>query len=97
MDEPEKYRNNYIFPSISREAAMFLIDHEVSGIGIDTLAPDKPKDGFFVHKLFLEKNKLIIENANKLPRTGGQIIALPLKVKDATEAPIRLIAMFPEE
>ena len=93
---PARYQHNYIFPSISKEAAELLIARNVAGVGIDTLSPDRPSDGFIVHKLFLENNKIIIENianATLLPVIGSYILAMPLKIKGATEAPVRLIAM----
>lgn len=69
-------------------------------VGIDTLSLDRPADGFPVHKLFLGNGKYIVENvANlaNLPITGSCILALPIKVRGATEAPIRLIGLIKEE
>lgn len=48
--EPEKYRNNHVFPSVSPEAANLLLGRGVSALGIDTLSPDRPDDGFNVHQ-----------------------------------------------
>lgn len=98
-NEPEKYRNDYIFPSVSKEAAIMLLNRGVSGIGIDTLSPDRPENGFVVHQLFLGADKYIIENAMNLaamPQSGSFIMALPMKVKGATEAPVRLIGLIDE-
>lgn len=98
--DPEKYRNNHVFPSISVEAAEILTKRGVCGLGIDTLSPDRPADGFPVHKLFLGNGKYIVENvANlaSLPIIGSCILALPIKVRRATEAPIRLIGLIKEE
>ena len=41
-EEAEEYRNNLVFPSVSKEAALLLLQRKVSGIGIDTLSPDIP-------------------------------------------------------
>ncbi len=57
---------------------------------------DREEDGFPVHQLLLNSGKYIIENianCNKLPPTGASIIALPIKVKNGTEAPIRLVGV----
>lgn len=43
-DKPEKYHNNYIFPSVSLEAAKIFLKRGVSALGIDTLSPDRPED-----------------------------------------------------
>lgn len=94
--EPEQYRNNLQFPSISKEAAALLLTRNIKGVGIDTLSPDCPTSDFPVHELLLSNKKYILENitnANYLPPVGAYTFALPIKVKDGTEAPIRLIGM----
>jgi kynurenine formamidase len=52
-DEPSKYHNNHVFPSVSPEAASLLLERGVSALGIDTLSPDRTEDGFKVHKSLL--------------------------------------------
>lgn len=95
--EPLKYHNNHVFPSVSSEAAELFLERGVNAIGIDTLSPDRPEDGFKVHKTFLGADKIIIENVanldNMLP-TGGFVIVLPIKIKDGTEAPVRLVGLI---
>jgi kynurenine formamidase len=94
--QPDKYRNNLIFPSVSKEAAELLLMRDIVGLGIDTLSPDRQEDGFPVHQLLLNAGKYIIENianCNQLPPIGASIIALPMKIKDGTEAPVRLIGV----
>lgn len=96
-NEPEKYRNNHLFPSVSKEAALYLLEKNIAGIGIDTLSPDRPEDGYLVHQALLGAGKYIVENAanlDKLPIVGSHILALPIKIKNAAEAPIRLIALI---
>jgi kynurenine formamidase len=100
LNVPEKYRNNHVFPSISKEAASLLLERQIVGVGIDTLSPDRPEDGFPVHHLILEADKYIIENianASKLPPVGAYTFALPLKIQGGTEAPLRLVGLFREE
>ncbi|MFZ4115830.1 MAG: cyclase family protein [Chthoniobacterales bacterium] len=95
-NQPKRYHNNYLFPSISGEAAQFFLKRNVVGLGIDTLSPDKPRDGFPVHEALLGANKYIIENvanSSALPTTGSLIIALPIKTRGGTEAPMRLVAL----
>lgn len=92
-----KYHNNHIFPSISHEAAELLLNRGVNAIGIDTLSPDRPEDGFKVHQSFLSAGKIIIENVANLdlmPPIGSFIMSLPIKIKDGTEAPIRLVGLI---
>ncbi len=95
---PKKYRNNHIFPFVSESAAELLLERGVVGLGIDTLSPDRPDSGFKVHSLFLSAGNPLIENVANLgllPVHGSFIIALPLKIRGATEAPLRLIALVP--
>src|SRR3990167_8838058 len=44
--DPIVYRNHLQFPSVSQEAAEFLLKRNISGLGIDTLSPDTAKSGF---------------------------------------------------
>jgi kynurenine formamidase len=95
-DEPKKYHNNLVFPSISAEAAEFLLQKNVSGIGIDTLSPDCDEKGSFVHSIMLGAHKYIIENVANLdlmPPTGAVLFIMPLKVAGAAESPIRLVGI----
>jgi kynurenine formamidase len=99
-NEPSKYHNNHVFPSVSAAAAELLVERGVSAIGIDTLSPDRPEDGFKVHKAFLGADKIIIENIanlDSMPPTGSFCLVLPIKIKDATEAPVRLVGLIERE
>lgn len=95
--EPLKYHNRHVFPSVSLEAANLLLERGVKALGIDTLSPDRPQDGFKVHKAFLSKGKILIENVAHLdimPPIGAFIMVLPIKIKDGTEAPVRLVGLI---
>ena len=95
--EPEKYRNNHLFPSISAAAAQLLVERGVAGLGIDTLSPDRAEDGFPVHKILLGAGKYIVENAaylDQLPAVGGFVMVMPIKIAGGTEAPIRLVGLI---
>lgn len=96
-NNPEKYRNNHLFPSVSIEAANLLLERGVMALGIDTLSPDRPEDGFNVHRIFLGAGKLLLENVanlDNMPAVGSYVMALPLNVQDGTEAPIRLVGLI---
>ncbi len=97
-EAPERYRNNHVFPSVSAEAADFLLKRGVAALGIDTLSPDRPENGFPVHRLFLGNGKILLENVANLgnmPATDGHVMALPLKIQEGTEAPLRLVGLIP--
>ncbi len=95
--EPKRYHNNHFFPSLSGEAAEFLLQRKIVGLGIDTLSPDRPGEGFPVHAAILGANKYIIENvANSalLPPKGSFTCALPINTRGGTEAPVRLVGLI---
>jgi kynurenine formamidase len=95
-NDPDQYRNHYRYPSVSGMAAEYCLQRGIVGLGIDTLSPDRPDDGYPVHAAILGAGKYIVENAanlSELPRVGSYILALPIKTKGGTEAPIRLIAL----
>ncbi len=91
----EKYINDHKFPSVDKTTALLLLERNIAGLGIDTLSSDTGINGFPVHQVILGADKYLVENvanAKELPPTGAKIFVLPIKIKDATEAPIRLIA-----
>jgi len=97
-EDPKKYSNHHVFPSVSKEAAELLLQRDVVGLGIDTLSPDCDEKGSFVHAILLGAGKLIIENIkalNQMPPVGATLLIMPLKVKGAAESPIRLIGIVP--
>ena len=93
------YRNDLQYPTVSAAAANYLLERNIAGLGIDTLSPDNAKQGFPVHQLLLQADKYIVENianAQRLPARGAYTFALPLKLDDCTESPLRLIALVPQ-
>ncbi len=89
------YRNDLHFPSVNVETAKLLLARNVSGLGIDTLSPDSGGKDFPVHREILGAKKYIVENichADLLPENGATVGIFPTKIKDATEAPVRLVA-----
>lgn len=96
-ENPEKYHNEHVFPSLDLHAAEMLLSRNIAGIGIDTFSCDTGNEGFPIHRLILGADKYLIENvanARHLPAKGAKIVALPQKVAGATEAPLRLIAFL---
>lgn len=97
-NQPARYHNNLVFPSISAEVAQLLLEKNIAGIGIDTLSPDCDERGSFVHSILLGADKFIVENVaydQRMPVVGGYAMIIPLYVEGAAESPIRLIGMVP--
>lgn len=93
--DKEKYRNNLQFPSVHENTAKLLLERDIVGLGVDTLSADTGKGGFPVHRAILGAGKYLVENianAGAMPVVGAKILVFPMKIKDATEAPVRLVA-----
>lgn len=85
---------------VNRGAAEYLVEKGISIIGTDTLCIDAYDNADSeAHHIFLGNNVLVIENLMKLdtlpPAVG--IAALPLKFKDGSGSPLRVIAFVPKE
>jgi kynurenine formamidase len=91
--------SNLHFPGLSREAAEFLVERNVAGVGIDTASMDYgPSTDFIVHQVLTARNIYGIENiasAERLPLTGATLIALPIKIGEGSGGPARVVALLP--
>ena len=99
-NNPEHYRNNLQFPTLSIEAAQYLVSKSINGVGIDTLSVDLPEAfnaNLSAHTVLLEHGIVIIENVahgNLMLAAGGYVLIAPLNIQGATESPVRLIGMI---
>lgn len=87
------------FPGLSPEAAQWLVDHrKIKSIGIDTPSIDYGQSQYFeTHVILLGQNIPAFENLtnlDKLPETGFKVIALPMKIKQGSGAPLRIVALL---
>jgi kynurenine formamidase len=91
---------NLHFPGIGREAAEFLAkQRKIDCLGIDTASMDYgPTKDFIAHQILNGANIFGLENVanlDRLPAKGATLIALPMKIKGGTGAPVRIIAILP--
>ncbi|MGL5352932.1 MAG: cyclase family protein [Clostridium sp.] len=86
----DKYIKDY--PSLTVDAANYLANFNIKGIGIDCISIGKHDDEITIHKVFLEKDILIIENLNLENTIKGifKIVIAPLKMKNSDGAPARI-------
>ncbi len=89
------------FPGLSPEAATWLVENrKISAIGIDTPSIDYGQSQYFKsHVTLLSHNIPAFENImnlDKLPAKGFRIVALPMKIKGGSGAPLRIIAILSE-
>ena len=91
---------NLHFPGFSLAAATYLFDlRGISAVGLDTPSIDygQSKD-FIVHRYLYSRNVLGFENVanlDALPATGAFVIALPMKIRDGSGGPLRIIGLVP--
>lgn len=88
------------WPGVPMRLAEMCVERGVRGVMIDTMSADAHgSHDFPVHKLLLRDHGLwIVENA-KLdwsdaaapPRTGVRVVVMPMKIRGAPEAPVRVI------
>ncbi|MCW8876922.1 MAG: cyclase family protein [Kangiellaceae bacterium] len=89
------------FPGIHPDAAAFLANkRKIKAVGLDSPSIDFGGSKLFkTHQILFEKNIPGFENVanlDKLPATGFTVIALPMKIKDGSGAPLRIVAFLPE-
>ncbi|WP_313019444.1 cyclase family protein [Acetoanaerobium noterae] len=92
----DQYFDN--FPVLEHDAAKWLSNFKLKGIGIDAISIDAVDTvDFDNHYVFLNQNFIIIENLTNLseiPEKQFTFSALPLKTFDADGSPTRAIAML---
>lgn len=87
------------FPGLSPEAAQWLVENrKIKAIGIDTPSIDYGQSQYFrSHVTLLSQNIPAFENLtnlDKLPVKGFTVVALPMKIKEGSGAPLRIIALL---
>lgn len=88
------------FPGLAPEAAAWIVkNRKIKAIGIDTASIDHGQSQTFdSHVRLMSENIPAFENVanlDKVPAKGAQIIALPMKIKGGSGAPLRIIALLP--
>ena len=88
------------FPGLHPDAAKWLVENrKINAIGLDTQSIDYGQSEFFeTHRILCTKNIPFFENVanlDKLPAIGTVVIALPMKIKGGSGAPLRLVAIIP--
>ena len=95
----EKALADLHFPGLSPEAAEWLVtNRKINAIGIDTPSIDYGQStDFQSHVILLEQNIPAFENLTRLeqlPAKGFKVIALPMKIKGGSGAPLRIVALL---
>jgi len=88
------------FPGLHPDAAKWLtMNRTVKAVGIDTASIDYGQSTLFeTHRVLYERNIPGLENItnlDRLPARGATLVALPMKIKGGSGAPLRAIALVP--
>lgn len=85
------------YPVLTEEAAEYLTTFKIRGLGLDAISIDVVETTVFpIHQILLSHNWFIIENLTGLEaikKEFVQLMALPLKIKEADGAPVRVVAI----
>jgi kynurenine formamidase len=87
------------FPGLHPDAARWLVENrQVKAVGIDTASIDYGQSTLFeTHRVMYARNIPGFENLtnlHQLPARGTTLIALPMKIKGGSGAPLRAIAVL---
>jgi kynurenine formamidase len=87
------------FPGLHPDAARWLVERRVKAVGLDTASIDYGQSKLFEsHRILYERDIPAFENLtnlDRLPARGAFIVALPMKIKGGTGAPLRAMAIVP--
>lgn len=82
------------FPTIGEDAADYLVQKKILGVGIDTLSPDGDNSVFTVHRKLLGAGIFIIENVMYHDYACSNecfLQVVPLRIVGGAESPVRVL------
>ncbi|PWJ39294.1 cyclase family protein [Sediminitomix flava] len=87
------------FPGLAPDAAEWLVkNRKINAVGIDTPSIDYGQSEYFQSHVNLMTNNVPafenLANLEQLPSVGFEVVALPMKIKGGTGAPLRIIALL---
>jgi kynurenine formamidase len=88
------------FPGLHPDAARWLAEQRsIRAVGLDTPSIDHGQSTRFQSHVILFAHEIPalenLANLEELPESGFRVIALPMKIRDASGAPLRIIALVP--
>jgi kynurenine formamidase len=88
------------FPGLHPDAAKWLVENrKINAVGLDTASIDYGQSTTFASHVALMTNNIPafenVANLDKLPAKGFQVMALPMKIKGGSGAPLRIVALVP--
>lgn len=86
---------NFDFVFVAEDAAKYLAEIGVSGVGVDALGIERSQEGHPTHKTLFANGVIIIEGLRLKDITEGEYImcAAPLKLSGVDASPARIVLM----
>ena len=89
------------FPGLHPRGARWLVRRRaVRAVGLDTASIDYGQSTLYEsHRVLYERNIPAFENLaslERLPAVGAHVVALPMKIRGGSGAPLRAIAVLPQ-
>ena len=87
------------FPGLHPDAAKWIVENgKIKAIGLDTPSIDYGQSTLFESHVTLYKENIPafenVANLDQLPEKNFTVIALPMKIKGGSGAPLRIIALI---
>lgn len=94
-----KTRNSFVetfdfdFVYVNENAARYLVDKKIRGVGIDSLGIERAQAGHPTHNLLLGAGIVILEGLRlkNIKQDTYELYCLPLKIKNVEAVPVRAI------
>ena len=91
-------------PGLTKEACEWLANQGVKSFGVDAVTPDNPIDQavnmiYPCHEVLRDRQFIHMENLANLDQVAGKrfkFVGFPIKIKGASAAPIRAVAVLDE-
>jgi arylformamidase len=80
---------------LTPDGAVWLVEHGVRLVGVDTLSIEPATTDFPVHRVLLEAGVVIVEglDLSAAPAGGYQLVCLPLRIAGGDGAPARAVLL----
>lgn len=90
-NESRRFQTNYV--ALTRDAAQWVVDHNIRLIGVDYLSVQRYDDDSQTHEILLSAGVIIVEGLNLAHVESGlyELICLPLKLVGSEGAPARAV------
>jgi kynurenine formamidase len=88
------------FPGLDPAAARWLVEQRaIDAVGIDTPSIDHGQSTTFeTHQILFAADIPAFENVanlERMPQTGGYVVALPMKIEGGSGGPLRIVGVVP--